>query len=61
MSLRVLTTDKCVVNVIKNILEISKNFKVVSRRIFRADSKSIFRFSICLKLNPQFEKRSAND
>jgi hypothetical protein len=55
MTLRILTTDKSVVNVTKNIFEISKNFKVVSRPIFHADSKSAIRFLIRLKLNPQFK------
>ena len=56
MSLRVLIWN----NVVKNIFEISENFKIVPTPIFRADSKSVIRFFIRLKLNPQFKKRTEN-
>ena len=57
MTLRVLIWN----NVVKNIFEISENFKIVPTPIFRADSKSVIYFFIRLKFNLQFKKRPVND
>ena len=51
-----ISTDK----VVKNIFEISENFKVVPRPIFRADSKSVLHFVIRLILAQQIKKQHAN-
>jgi hypothetical protein len=45
----------------KTFFDISKNFKVVPRHIFHADSESVIHFCVRVKLSLQFEKRSEND